>query len=106
MLKGNVEYFRFPRTQMNISDKYRLRVQNCVGTIIDVHSMIQNQYEVEESLDQFQDLEEAIKALDMNLISELDVLMLEQATNTLLSEFKILFEAGKLGTAWRGYPLN
>ena len=106
MSKGNVEYFRFPRTKMNISDKYRLRVQNCVGTIIDVHSMIQNQYEVEESLDQFQDLEEAIKALDMNLISELDVLMLEQATNALLSEFKILFEAGRLGTAWRGYPLN
>ena len=57
-------------------------------------------------MNQFQDLEEAIKALDMNLISELDVLMLEQATNALLSEFKILFEAGKLGTAWRGYPLN
>jgi hypothetical protein len=91
---------------MNITDKYRLRVQNCVGTIIDVHGMIQDQYEVEESLNQFQDLEEAIKELDMNLISELDVLMLEQATNALLAEFKILFEAGKLGTGWRGYPLN
>jgi len=91
---------------MNITDKYRMRVQNCVGTIIDVHGMIQDKYEVEESMTQFQDLEEAIRALDMNLISELDVLMLEQATNALLSEFKILFEAGKLGTAWRGYPLN
>ena len=90
---------------MDITDQYRLRIQNCVGTIIDVHSTISNEYENEDFLSQFQGLEEAIETLDMTLVSEGDILMVEQATNALLREFKILFEAGMFGHVY-GHALN
>ena len=85
---------------MDITDQYRLRIQNCVGTIIDVHSSISNEYETEEFLSQFQGLEEVIKTLDMSLVSEGDILMVEQATNALLCEFSVLFESGLFGSVY------
>jgi len=90
---------------MDRTDKYRLRIQNCVWTIIDVHSTINNEYEDEEFFSQFIDLEEAIDALDMSLISEGDILMVEQATNTLLREFSALFETGMFRPVY-GHMLN
>ncbi|MBC8420666.1 MAG: hypothetical protein KJ573_04000 [Proteobacteria bacterium] len=90
---------------MDTSDKYRLRIQNCVGTIIDVHSSISDEYENEEFMSQFQGLEKAIEALDMSLVSEGDILMVEQATNALLGEFKVFFETGDFGHVY-GYVLN
>ena len=73
---------------MDTTDKYRLRIRNCVWTIIDVHSTINGEYENEEFLSQFIGLEEAIESFDMSLISERDILLVEQATNALLGEFK------------------
>jgi len=93
------------RKKMDRTDKYRLRIQNCVWTIIDVHSTINNEYEDEEFFSQFIDLEEAIDALDMSLISEGDILMVEQATNTLLREFSALFETGMFRPVY-GHMLN
>ncbi|MBL7205009.1 MAG: hypothetical protein ISS63_11860 [Desulfobacteraceae bacterium] len=90
---------------MDTTDKYRLRIQNCVWTIIDVHSTINSEYENEEFLSQFQGLDEAIEALDMSLISEGDILMVEQATNALLREFSALFETGMFRPVY-GHTLN
>jgi len=90
---------------MDITDQYRLRIQNCVGTIIDVHSTINSEYENEEFLSQFIGLEEAIESLDMSLISEGDILMVEQATNALLREFSALFETGMFWPVY-GHMLN
>ena len=75
---------------MNRTDQYRLRIQNCVGTILDVHSTISKKFENQELLSQFEGLEEAIDTLDMSLVSEGDILMVEQATNALLDEFRAL----------------
>jgi hypothetical protein len=93
------------RGSMDITDKYRLRIQNCVWTIIDVHSTINNEDENEEFLSQFVGLEEAIDSLDMSLISEGDILMVEQATNALLKEFSALFETGMFSPVY-GHMLN
>ncbi|MBW1779923.1 MAG: hypothetical protein JRL30_04210 [Deltaproteobacteria bacterium] len=90
---------------MDRTDRYRLRIQNCVGTIIDVHSIISEEFETEEVLSQFEGLEEAIETLDMSLVSEGDILMVEQATNALLDEFRALFEAGLLEPVY-GHALN
>ena len=87
--------------KMNTTDQYRLRVQHCVGTIIDVHSAISETLNDEAFLMQFEDLEEEISSLDMDLVSELDILMVEQATNTLLAELKGLFETGTFGMVYR-----
>ncbi len=86
---------------MDITDQYRIRVQHCVGTIIDVHSAISETFKNEDFLTQFEDLEEEIGNLDMDLVSELDILMVEQATNTLLGELKGLFETGTYGMVYR-----
>ena len=93
------------RGSMDITDQYRLRIQNCVWTIIDVHSTINSEYENEEFLSQFIGLDEAIEALDMSLISEGDILMVEQATNALLREFSGLFETGMFRPVY-GNALN
>jgi hypothetical protein len=90
---------------MNRPDQYRLRIQNCVGTILDVHSTISKKFENQELFSQFEGLEEAIRSLDMTLVSEGDILMVEQATNALLQEFRSLFEAGLFGPVY-GHALN
>ncbi|MFO7985432.1 MAG: hypothetical protein R6U38_06175 [Desulfatiglandaceae bacterium] len=90
---------------MDIADQYRLRIRHCVGTIIDVHSSINREYDNAQLVSDFQDLEKAIEGLDMSLVSEGDILMVEQATNALLGEFKTLFETGMLGPVC-GQALN
>ena len=83
---------------MDQKNKYRLRIQNCIWTIIDVHSTISDEDENEVFLSQFEDLEQNIEKLDMSHISEGDVLMVEQATNALLVEFQSIFDTGNRGT--------
>ena len=81
---------------MDQNNKYRLRVQNCIWTIIDVHKTICDEYENGNFFSQFEKLEETIENLDMADVSEIDVLMVEQTTNDILGEFRSLFEAGEL----------
>ncbi|MEJ2589312.1 MAG: hypothetical protein P8165_17385 [Deltaproteobacteria bacterium] len=90
---------------MNRTDQYRLRIRNCVGTIIDVHSTVSDAYENEQLVSDFEELEKAIDVLDMSLVSEGDILMVEQATNALLGEFKALFETGMFGPVY-GHASN
>lgn len=79
---------------------YRLRVENCIGTIIDVHKSISAQYENQEFLLQFEQLKQAVRYLDMEQVCEKDILKVEQATNDLLREFKMVFETGNLGPVY------
>jgi hypothetical protein len=81
---------------MDLTNEYRLRVENCIGTIIDVHRTISDEYENQEFLSQFEELKQAVSDLDMSVLCEGDVLMVEQATNTLLEEFRGIFERGNL----------
>jgi len=90
---------------MDRTYQYRLRIQNCVGTILDVHSTISKKFENQTLLSQFEGLEEALDTLDMSLVSEGDILMVEQATNALLDEFRALFEAGLFEPVY-GHALN
>lgn len=85
---------------MDQKNKYRLRIQNCIWTIIDVHSTISDEDENEVFLSQFEDLEQNIEDLDMSHISEGDVLMVEKATNALLVEFQSIFDTGKFGNVY------
>lgn len=76
-----------------------------MGTILDVQSTVSQGFGEEDFLSQFQGLDEAIEALDMSLVSEGDILIVEQATNALLQEFRVLFEAGLFGRVY-GHALN
>lgn len=77
---------------MEEKKRYRIRVENCLGTIIDVHKKAVSPFEDKLFLSQFEKLKEAINDMDMTNISEKDVLLVEQATNELLWEFKPVFD--------------
>ena len=79
---------------------YRLRVDSCIGTIIDVHRVINEEYENEAFMSRFEELRDTIENLDMNSVCERDVVILEQATNALLGEFKMIFREGNLGPVY------
>lgn len=90
---------------MDRKTRYRLRVENCVGTIMDIHESLCPEYESLEFLSHFRDLREAIYGLDMDVICEGDVLMVEQATNALLADFRSLFQSGDFSVVY-ARPLN
>lgn len=79
---------------MEIWHKYRLRVETCLGTIIDVHKSVQLGGENQKILDQFEALRKAVTEMDMAQISEQDIVMVEQATNALLCEYRPVFRKG------------
>jgi hypothetical protein len=85
---------------MDLVQKYRLRVENCIGTIIDVHKSVSIPYENQNVLSQFENLRKAVNRMDMSLVSERDILMVEQATNALLCEFKPVFDSGVCGPVY------
>ncbi len=85
---------------MELNNQYRMRVRNCIGTIIDVQKSISEQYGELQCLAQFEELKQALEGLDMSLVCEADVLMVEKATNELLREFRIIFERGKVGQVY------
>ena len=80
--------------------KYRLRVEMCIGTIIDVHKRIQFSFESEKLLTQFEQLRIAVNDMDMTQVCERDVVLVEQATNALLCEFRPVFEKGNHGPVY------
>lgn len=84
-------------------DMYRLRLDSCIGTIIDVHKTVGDKYENQEFLSQFKKLKQAIERLDISLVREQDVLMVEQATNALLGEFKPIFELEEFRPVYEQY---
>ena len=86
---------------MDGKNQRHIRVKNCIGTIIDVHKTISEEFGELETLMQFEELREAIEELDMSLVSEGDVLMVERATNDLLKEFRTIFEGGEVGPVYR-----
>jgi hypothetical protein len=86
---------------MEQRSKYRLRVEMCIGTIIDVHKRIQFSFENERLLTQFEHLRRAINAMDMTQVCERDVVLVEQATNALLCEFRPVFEEGDYGPVYQ-----
>ena len=85
---------------MELKHKYRLRVRICIGTIIDVHKSVHYPFEDMEFLSQFEQLKKTINHMDMSEVSELDVLMVEQAPNALLGEFRTIFEKGDYGPVY------
>ena len=85
---------------MDKKNKYRLRIQNCIWTIIDVHATVSDEDENWIFLDQFEDLEQSIEDLDMAHVSETDVRMVEQATNALLTQFQPVFDSGNFGPVY------
>jgi hypothetical protein len=82
-------------------DTYRLRVENCLDTIIDVHKRLGVEYETGEIRLQFKKMQHTIEKMNMHLLCEGDILMVEEATNALLDRFQALFNTGNLGSVYK-----
>jgi len=85
---------------MDLMNRYRLRVETCIGTIIDVHKRCGSPYESKEFLGRFEKLKRAMDNMDMSKVSEGDILMVEKATNALLAEFRPVFETEDHGPVY------
>jgi len=80
---------------MDPEHKYRMRVESCIGAILDVHRTLKEHFGELDFLAQFESLKETISEIDMSKVSEQDVQMVEKATNALLGEFRPIFEKGE-----------
>jgi len=85
---------------MDFKNTNKIRVENCIGTIIDVHRTISTEYKNQELIAQFEQLNRAVEDLDMRMVCEGDILMVEQATNDLLKELREVFEVGNFGPVY------
>lgn len=65
-----------------------------------MHDTICEEYGNEDLLCEFEDLEQSIENLDMSHISEVEVCIVEEATNDLLFEFQTIFESGEFGPVY------
>ncbi len=84
---------------------FKMRVENCIGTIIDVHKIISKNPKYRSLTAQFEELKDLLDRLDMSLVREEDVQRIEQATNSLLNELKDIFKQEKLGPVY-DKPMN
>ena len=68
---------------------------------MDLHKMTAF-HENRNALTKFFKLKEAIGEMDLDRISEQDVLRIERATNALLAQLKSAFQAGEYGSVYLG----
>jgi len=76
---------------------YKLRIENCVNTIIEVHKFLGSQKINPEIIDQFRRLKDVVEVLNIGKVTEEDIEKIELATNSLLNELKVLFECREVG---------
>ncbi len=77
---------------MGQENRYKLRIQNCISTILDIYDWVQDEFQHPETLPHLEELHEDLGNLDMTHVSEADVRMVEQATNALLAELQPFFD--------------
>jgi copper chaperone CopZ len=78
-------------------NNYKMRIENCVNTIIEVHKFLGSQKVNPEILDQFRRLKDVVEVLNIGKVTEPDIEKIELATNSLLNELKVLFEWRDVG---------
>ena len=81
---------------MNSTEEYILRIKNCITTILDIKKALEPVYGELELLKDFKNLEDVTNQLDVTRISERDVEILENATNSLLKELEALFKSANI----------
>lgn len=77
-----------------------MRVESCIGTILDVHKVVSGEHGNQTLLNQFEQMKKDLDKLDIGLVSEGDILLVENATNALLKEFRIFYERYDLGPVY------
>lgn len=82
---------------MIVEDTVRLRLRQCMDTIVEVHDFLEGEQVHDSLLGQFDRLRRVLSSLEMESVTPAEVERVEQATNRLLNELKVLFEYRDLG---------
>ncbi len=69
----------------------QLRLSTCLETIVEVHTSISDSRLDESLIGKFKQLEQSLRSIDLEGVSEKDIQRVEDATNRLLDELKRLF---------------
>ncbi len=71
-------------------ETYRLRIESCIETILEVNESLSDSLLDPETIDHFERLKTVMQNLDARTIQEKDLVRLEEATNRLLQDMKSL----------------
>ncbi len=107
-MKGFIRYlksflWRQEKSDMRSKELLKVRVESCIGTLVEVHESLKRYYGDIDFLKQFETLRDELHRIDLSRISERDVELVERATNALLGEFRPIFKKAGRGIIEQGY---
>ena len=72
-------------------DVLKLRLEACVTTLLDIHEFLETKGLHPQVTIQLNNLKKTVSLIDADLIQEIDMLRIEEATNRLLKELSFIF---------------
>ena len=81
-----------------------LRLQHCLDTILEVHEFMGGQMIQRDIIQQLEGLKDLINHFQIEVLTEPDLLRIENSTNTLLEELAKIFRLKNLGPIHSGRP--
>lgn len=85
------------------SKHFRLRVESCVNTILDVNEWLGEGKIKAEIVQQFERLKESLPYVTDENVDEQDIDQIEEATNRLLAEIRTTYDEVDLPTLYQGH---
>lgn len=90
---------------MTGTDEKHLRLSSCIRTLIDIHASFTSAGNHEALMARLENLETALAHLTFDSVPDSEILRVEDATNRLMDEMRVLFNDSQRGPIYRG-PLN
>lgn len=88
--------------QKQRSRHLRLRVESCVNTILDLNQRMGEGKIKPEIVQQFERLKESLPYVTDDSVDEKDIDQIEEATNQLLSELRVIYGTDNVKTLYEG----
>ena len=88
--------------QKRHSRHFRLRVESCVETILNLNQKLGDGKIKPEVIQQFQKLRESLQYVTDETVEEKDIDRIEEATNQLLAEIRVAYEGNQAGFLHEG----
>jgi hypothetical protein len=76
-------------------DVLRLRLEACITTLLDIHEFLETKGLHPQVTIQLNNLKNTVSLIDADVIQEVDMLRIEEATNRLLKELSFIFRETK-----------
>jgi hypothetical protein len=80
----------------------RFRVESCVNTILEVNQWLGEGKIKPEIVQQFERLKESLPYVTDENVDESDIDQIEEATNRLLAEIRLVYEGGEVPPLYEG----